>query len=67
MTMDMIRYDHATRAFSIGPKPMTWSVCACMRKDAYVGSVEKALIQIAQDSMSRYTERIREKLNSLSQ
>ena len=65
MTMDMIQYDHATRAFSIGPKPMTWSVCACMRKDAYVGSVEKALIQIAQDSMSRYTERIREKLNSL--
>ena len=67
MTMDMIQYDHATRAFSIGPKPMTWSVCACMRKDAYVGSVEKALIQIAQDSMSRYTERIREKLNSLSE
>ena len=67
MTMDMIRYDHATRAFSIGPKPMTWQVCACMRKDAYVGSVEKALIQIAQESMSRYTERIREKLNSLSQ
>lgn len=65
MTMDMIQYDHATRAFSIGPKPMTWSVCACMRKDAYVGSVEKALIQIAQDSMSRYTERVREKLNSL--
>ena len=65
MTMDMIQYDHATRAFSIGPKPMTWSVCACMRKDAYVGSVEKALIQIAQDSMSRYTERIREKLNIL--
>ena len=67
MTMDMIQYDHATRAFSIGPKPMTWSVCACMRKDAYVGSVEKALIQIAQDSMSRYTESIREKLNSLSE
>ena len=67
MTMDMIQYDHATRAFSIGPKPMTWQVCACMRKDAYVGSVEKALIQIAQESMSRYTERIREKLNSLSQ
>lgn len=67
VTMDMIQYDHATRAFSIGPKPMTWSVCACMRKDAYVGSVEKALIQIAQDSMSRYTERIREKLNSLSE
>lgn len=67
MTMDMIQYDHATRAFSIGPKPMTWSVCACMRKEAYVGSVEKALIQIAQDSMSRYTERIREKLNSLSE
>ena len=67
MTMDMIRYDHATRAFSIGPKPVTWSVCACMRKDAYVGSVEKALIQIAQDSMSRYTESIREKLNSLSE
>lgn len=36
-----------------------------MRKDAYVGSVEKALIQIAQESMSRYTERIREKLKSL--
>ena len=67
MTMDMIQYDHATRAFSIGPKPMTWSVCACMRKDAYVGSVEKALIQITQDSMSRYTESIREKLNSLSE
>ena len=67
MTMDMIRYDHATRAFSIGPKPVTWSVCACMRKDAYVGSVEKALIQITQDSMSRYTESIREKLNSLSE
>ena len=65
MTMDMIRYDHATRAFSIGPKPVTWTVCACMRKDAYVGSVEKALIQITQDSMSRYTESIREKLNSL--
>ena len=67
MTMDMIRYDPATRAFSIGPKPVTWSVCACMRKDAYVGSVEKTLIQIAQDSMSRYTESIREKLNSLSE
>lgn len=65
MTMDMVRYDEATRFYSIGPRPLTWPVCAYMRRDAYVGSVEQALIQIAREAMSRYTERIREKMMNL--
>lgn len=55
MTLDLIRYDHSARIYSIGTPPLFWEISAVYRKDAYLGHAERSFIEMASQIFKSYS------------